>query len=62
MCVVCCILLCITTEHVDIEVLHVTALVKSRLTEPYIMYNTIERERFNESVTGLSLSKRMKKA
>ncbi|XP_065929585.1 uncharacterized protein [Magallana gigas] len=44
------------------EALHVTALVKSRLTQPYIMYNTVDRERYNECVAGWSLSKRMKKA
>uniref|UniRef100_K1Q079 Uncharacterized protein n=1 Tax=Magallana gigas TaxID=29159 RepID=K1Q079_MAGGI len=44
------------------EALHVTALVKSRLTKPYIMYNTVDRDRYNESVAGWSLSKRMKKA
>uniref|UniRef100_A0A8W8IHS4 Mab-21-like HhH/H2TH-like domain-containing protein n=1 Tax=Magallana gigas TaxID=29159 RepID=A0A8W8IHS4_MAGGI len=44
------------------EALHVTALVKSRLTRPYIMYGTVDRDRYNESVAGWSLSKRMKKA
>uniref|UniRef100_A0A8W8MAL8 Mab-21-like HhH/H2TH-like domain-containing protein n=1 Tax=Magallana gigas TaxID=29159 RepID=A0A8W8MAL8_MAGGI len=45
------------------EALHVTALVKSRLTQPYIMYyNTVDRERYNECVAGWSLSKRMRKA
>eukprot|EP00105_Crassostrea_gigas_P036483 XP_019920631.1 PREDICTED: uncharacterized protein LOC109617970 [Crassostrea gigas] len=44
------------------EALHVTALIKSRLTHPYIMYNTVDRERYNECVAGWSLSKRMKKA
>ncbi|XP_052704680.1 uncharacterized protein LOC128180596 [Crassostrea angulata] len=44
------------------EALHVTALVKSRLTQPYIMYHTVYRDRYNESVAGWSLSKRMRKA
>ncbi|XP_065924470.1 uncharacterized protein [Magallana gigas] len=44
------------------EALRVTALVKSRLTQPYIMYNTADRDRYNESVAGWSLSKRLKKA
>ncbi|XP_052704919.1 uncharacterized protein LOC128180806 [Crassostrea angulata] len=44
------------------EALRVTALVKSRLIQPYIMYNTVDRDRYNESVAGWSLSKRMKKA
>ncbi|XP_052704661.1 uncharacterized protein LOC128180578 [Crassostrea angulata] len=44
------------------EALHVTALVRSRLTQPYIMYYTVYLERYNESVPGWSLSKRMKKA
>eukprot|EP00105_Crassostrea_gigas_P035650 XP_019919798.1 PREDICTED: uncharacterized protein LOC109617684 [Crassostrea gigas] len=44
------------------EALQVTALVKSRLTQPYIMYDTVDTERYNECVAGWSLSKRMKKA
>ncbi|XP_052704691.1 uncharacterized protein LOC128180603 [Crassostrea angulata] len=44
------------------EALHVTALVKSRLTQPYIMYDTVDRDRYNDCVAGWSLSKRMKKA
>ncbi|XP_052683592.1 uncharacterized protein LOC128163941 [Crassostrea angulata] len=44
------------------EAHHVTALVKSRLAQPYIMYNIVDRERYNECVAGWSLSKRMKKA
>uniref|UniRef100_K1QT37 Uncharacterized protein n=1 Tax=Magallana gigas TaxID=29159 RepID=K1QT37_MAGGI len=44
------------------EALHVTALIKLRLTQPYIMYNIVDRDRYNESVAGWSLSKRMKKA
>ncbi|XP_052705464.1 uncharacterized protein LOC128181199 [Crassostrea angulata] len=44
------------------EALHVTALVKSRLTQPYIMFSAVDRERYNESVGGWSLSKRMQKA
>ncbi|XP_065929819.1 uncharacterized protein [Magallana gigas] len=43
------------------EALHVTALVKSRLTQPYILYSRLDRARYNECVAGLSLSKRMKK-
>ncbi|XP_052703282.1 uncharacterized protein LOC128179753 [Crassostrea angulata] len=44
------------------EALHVTARVKSKLTQPYIMYYRVDRVRYNESVAGWSLSKRMKKA
>nr|XP_034328797.1 uncharacterized protein LOC117690049 [Crassostrea gigas] len=44
------------------EALHVTALVKKSLTRPYIMFSTVDRERYNESVAGWSLSKRMQKA
>ncbi|XP_052717325.1 uncharacterized protein LOC128189667 [Crassostrea angulata] len=44
------------------KALHVTALVISRLTQPYTMCYTVNRERYNESVAGWSLSKRMKKA
>ncbi|XP_052683591.1 uncharacterized protein LOC128163940 [Crassostrea angulata] len=44
------------------EALNVTDLVKSRLTQPYIMYNKVDREKYNECGAGWSLSKRMKKA
>lgn len=40
------------------EALHVTALVKSRLTQPYIIYVTVDQDRYNECVAGWSLSKR----
>uniref|UniRef100_K1RQR1 Uncharacterized protein n=1 Tax=Magallana gigas TaxID=29159 RepID=K1RQR1_MAGGI len=40
------------------EALHVSALVRSRLTQPFI---TVDRERYNKCVAGWSLSKRMKK-
>lgn len=44
------------------EALRVTALVKSTLTQLYIVYEEVDQERYNESVAGWSLSKRIKKA
>ncbi|XP_052700626.1 uncharacterized protein LOC128177798 [Crassostrea angulata] len=41
------------------EALHVTARVKSRLTQPYIMCSIVDQESYNECVAGWSLSKRM---
>lgn len=44
------------------EALKVTILVKSKLTQSFIPYKNIEkREFYNKSVSGLSLSKRIRK-
>lgn len=45
------------------EALKVTILVKSKLTQSFIPYKNIEKKEFyNKSVSGLSLSKRIRKA
>lgn len=42
--------------------LKITALVKSKLAQPYLMYNTVNRKKYNECLGDLSLSRRMNKA
>jgi hypothetical protein len=43
------------------EALRVTYLIKQRLSQPYVMYHgDVDKQRYNEAVRGMSLSKRMK--
>lgn len=43
------------------EALEVTAAVKSKLIQPYILYiDRVDPEKYNKSVSGWSLSRRMK--
>ncbi|XP_052707168.1 uncharacterized protein LOC128182529 [Crassostrea angulata] len=44
------------------EVVRIKDLVKSKLLKPYLRYNRVDLEIYNDYVEGLSLSKRMKKA
>jgi hypothetical protein len=38
----------------------VTFLTKQRLSQPFIMYNGVDRQRYSEAVSGLSMSRKMK--
>ncbi|XP_062582351.1 uncharacterized protein LOC134244092 [Saccostrea cucullata] len=48
------------TERYD-KTLHITCITKERLSQTCIMYNeTVDRQKYNEAVGNLSLSRRMK--